>query len=462
MGSLYRKTLLVISIIMLISGSALAEILTLDDCIELALKKNQDVIRARNMVKSADGNVWNAFGSFLPSISASASAQQTRSDRYIVTDSGHAIYIPSEHENDTLVIPPDTLLLMPYQSEVEMGGVSKSYSLGASASLTVFNGGQNIFNYLGSRSDKEYYKYQAEASEQNLIYNVKAYYFNYLKALDSRKINDEAVKRGEEQLKLAQSRFDVGAASKSDVLKAKVQYGNDKLALISAENDVKIAHANLTYLIGLNVNTDVDFATDYESREYNNSELDALKFGMANYPGLNASKSNLTSAKYAVWSAYGRYLPTLSVSVGRSWSNSRFSEVTKFRSEDAHWTIQTSLSVPIFSNFSRKRDVTSAKASFNNARADYFYAENSVALNIKEAYLIINKAKEALKVAGENVAAAEEDMSLVQEKYNLGAATILELMDAQVSLITAQNSKVEAEFDYNLAVARLENAMGIK
>ncbi|MEW5924771.1 MAG: TolC family protein, partial [Candidatus Zixiibacteriota bacterium] len=62
----------------------------------------------------------------------------------------------------------------------------------------------------------------------------------------------------------------------------------------------------------------------------------------------------------------------------------------------------------------------------------------------------------------ENVAAAREDMSLIQEKYNLGAATILELLDAQVSLITAQNNKVEVDFDYNLSIARLENAMGVR
>jgi len=460
MGTLHRKILITFVLIILASGSVYAQkVLTLDDCIELALKKNQDIIRARNDVKTADAGLWRSFGQFLPSINAGVTASQTKTDEYTITESGHALYVLSD---DTLVIPPDTLLVIPYEDEITMGGVSKSYSIGASASLTVFNGGRNIFNYLQSRSGKSYYEYAAETSEQNLIYNVKASYFNYLKALESQKINDEAVKRGEEQLKLAESRFEVGAASKSDVLKAKVQYGNDKLALISAQNDVKIYRANLAYLIGVDVNADVDFATDYKRREYSGGEAEALKLGLANYPGLLASKSIMDAAKYGVWSAYGTYLPTLSVSVGRNWGNDRWSEVSKFRGEDASWSIQTTLSIPIFANFSRKENVTSARAGFNNARADYFYAKNNVALNIKESYLNIERAQEALNVAGENVMAAEEDMSLVQEKYNLGAATILELLDAQVSLITAQNSKIEAEFDYNLAVARLENAMGIK
>ena len=57
-------------------------------------------------------------------------------------------------------------------------------------------------------------------------------------------------------------------------------------------------------------------------------------------------------------------------------------------------------------------------------------------------------------------AAAEEDLKITREKYNLGAATILDLLDAQVSLKTAQVALIQVDFDLNLAVAKLENAMG--
>ena len=58
------------------------------------------------------------------------------------------------------------------------------------------------------------------------------------------------------------------------------------------------------------------------------------------------------------------------------------------------------------------------------------------------------------------VAAAQEDVNLAREKYNLGAATILEVLDAEVSLKQAQTNQVQALFDYNLAISRLEKAMG--
>jgi len=420
-------------------------VLTLDDCIELALKNNQDVIRARGNARIAGGNVWQAFGAFLPSLDASATLTETRTHQ----DSGYIVgYDPIN----------DTLSVFPYQS----GGVSKSYSLSATGRMNLFNGGSKIFNYFGARADKKYYDYAVKASEDNIIYGVKLSYFAYLKAIEKQKISEKAVKRGEEQFKLADSKYKVGSASRSDVLKATVQYGNDKLDLIAAQNVVKVAHADLAYLIGVDVDSDVEFSSEYETRKYDGTEADAMKFGLANHPGLISYEYNLKAAKYDVKSTFGQYLPSLDIDVSHTWTNPSWSEVKKFKVEDGYWNIRTILSIPIFENFSRKRDMSRAKATLNTARADYYYAKNKVLHDIRESHLDIARADEALKVARENKAAATEDMTLVQERYNLGAATILEVLDAQVSLITAENYEIEAEFDYNLAVAKLENAMGVR
>lgn len=418
---------------MVTPGYSEARVLTLDDCITEALKNHPDVVRARGQVKRADGVLWQSFGAFLPNISAGGSVTQINS------------------EPGVRVIQ-DQL----YQTS----GITKNYDLGLSAGLTVFDGGQNIFNYLGARADKSYYKYLSEQTEQNLILTVKTTYYSYLASERTKEIREEAVKRGEEQLKLAQSKFDVGSASKSDVLKAKVQYGNDKLSLLEAENAVSINRANLAYLIGIDVNSDIEFSRETPKRDYSGSENEALKFGLSNHPGLLSTESNLSAARYGVKSIWGRYAPSVSVRVSRGWSNEYWGMVNDFSDDDARWTISTSLNFTIFDNFSRKAAMASAKASLNDARVAYHYQRNSVANEIKKAYLDMNKAFEALKLADENESAATEDMALVQEKYNLGAATILELLDAQVSLITAQNSKIQAEFDLNLAIARLENAMG--
>ncbi|MEW5925774.1 MAG: TolC family protein, partial [Candidatus Zixiibacteriota bacterium] len=399
MAFLNRRHWIAFCAFMMVFGAicaAQAEVLTLDDCIEIALKKNQDVIRARNQVKTADGTLWTAFGEFLPSVSASISSSETHSPRYTTTD---ASFFFMGSVGDTLLIPPDTFGII--SREIEGGGISKSYGIGASARLTLFNGGQNIFNYLSSRAGKKYYKHIEESSEQDLILNVKTYYYNYLRTIDQLTISEEAVKRGEEQYKLAKSRYEVGSASKSDVLKAQVQYGNDKLGLLAAQNNVKVAKASLAYYIGVDVNSDVEFSKEVPPKTYDGTEPEALKIGMANHPGLLASEQMLASSKNDLRSAYGQYLPTLSLDLGKNWSAGTWSRVSELNSEDSRWTFSASLSIPIFDGFSRKSNVTRAKVSLNNAQAAYYYSRNNIALGIKEAYLEIQRAHQAMGVAEE-------------------------------------------------------------
>lgn len=427
MTSGLKKMMAVFSILLVLGGTVSARVLTLDDCIQLALKNNPDIVQAKNQVKVARATVWQSFGAFLPDLAVGVSGSQTNTE-------------PSDNSD----------------------GVSKSYSISASSGITLFNGGSNIFNYLGSRADKCYYEFLAEKTVNSMILSVKTTYFAYLAALRSKQASEEAVKRGEEQYKLASSKYEVGSASKSDVLKAQVQYGNDKLDFIQAENSIKTTRANLAYLIGVDVNSDIDFSADFKPKDYNETEEAALKYGMEHQPALLAAEKNLTAAKYDLRSTRGNYFPTLSFSVGRGWSNNRWSRVNDLSKEDGQWSFRTSLSFTIFDGFSREASLTRSKANLQVAKTSYSYAKNDVANQVKQAFLDITRAREALNVAQDNEAAAKEDMALVQEKYNLGAATILEMMDAQVSLITAQNDKIQAEFDYNIAVATLENAIGAK
>jgi len=416
---------------LLLNAGAAAEVLTLTDCIETALKNHPDIVRADQNVNVANSELWNAAGQFLPNIGASGSVSESWGNRIDING-------------------------------LEFTAWTKRYSLDVSASISAFSGGRKFFNYFSSRANKAYFEYLAEGSRQSLIHSVKTYYFAYLAAQKTLEIREEALKRGEEQLKLAESRFEVGAASKSDVLKARVQFGTDRLNLITADNNVKKAFADLTYVIGVDVNSDVQFSTEYQTDSYEGTEADALKYGLGHHPGFLASEKDMKASKWDVWSAYAQYLPSINVSVSRGYSNPKWSELTDFNDTDASWRVSTSISIPIFEQFSRKVAVSRAKASLNNSRAAFYYARNDLALQIKKAYLDMENAQERLQVAEETVVSAQEDMDLVQEKYNLGAATILELLDAQVSLITAENDKIQAEFDYNLAVATLEKAMGIK
>jgi outer membrane protein TolC len=153
-------------------------------------------------------------------------------------------------------------------------------------------------------------------------------------------------------------------------------------------------------------------------------------------------------------------MPTLSLGYSYGWRKDTFGDIVKGGPYDHSGTLSLSLSYTLFDGFSRERNMSRAKVTLNNSRAQLFYARNQVIKDLEDAYLGIKLADETMAVTEETERAAKEDFDLVQAKYNLGAAALWELLDAQVSLKEAQFGKVGAEFDYNLALALLQNALG--
>jgi outer membrane protein len=463
------KVLMTVFLISFVAQGAMSTELTLDDCIELALKNRASIIAARGQETLAKWNQRTALGAFLPRVSASYSYSKSKS-----TDIKSDELRPTAYDtllDSILLLNLDTTVfdtfLVPYQSpkdfrvfEAKLSDQDrsgKSLDLGASISLFDLS---NWFNYFGAKADRAKAHLDVINSEQDLILSVKASYYYYLAAVENVSVQQDAVKRSEEQLKLIQTKYDLGSAALSDVLKQKVQYGNDKLTLLEAENLVTTTRADLAYTVGVDPNSDVEFSTEYSMREYQGTLSDAIAFGLEHEPGLLAAQKEVASAKHAVRSGLAEYLPKLSASVSLGMSDGTRGDtvIYNFSSKSASYGFQ--ISYNIFDGFLRERNLSQAKVYRNNAMAAFAETRNLISRDIKTAYLEIEKLKEQKNVAGDNVEAANEDLKITQEKYNLGAATILDLLVAQVSLKTAQVSLISADFDLNLAIAKLENAMG--
>ncbi|MEW5995444.1 MAG: TolC family protein, partial [Candidatus Zixiibacteriota bacterium] len=447
-----------------------AEILTLDDCIELALKNRASIIAARGQETLARWDQRTALGAFLPRVSASYSYSESdirdiKSDELRPT--GYDVEI------DTLVVDIDTSVvgvdsfeivgLSPTgfeKVEVELEDQDRtSKQLDLTASMSLFDI-SNFFNYAAAGAARAKAHLDVIDSEQDLIYGVKTSYYAYLATVENLGVQEEAVKRSEEQLKLIQSKYELGSAAKSDVLKQKVQYGNDKLALLRGQNAVTTTRADLAYTIGVDPNSDVEFSTEYKSREFHGSLQEAIEFGLSHEPSLLAAQKSVDAARHTVRSRWGDYLPDLTGFASLGWSDGTRGDTVIYNFSSRSATIGFNVSYNIFDGFLRERNLSLAKVRHNDARAWLADTRNLVTRDIKTAYLEIGQLKEQKNVANENVAAAEEDMKITQEKYNLGAATILDLLDAQVSLKDAQVQLIRADFDLNLAIAKLERAMG--
>jgi len=427
-------TLLIISV--LLGGTVVsAETLTLDQCIEHALRTRANVIIARGRESLAGKDKLRALGNFLPSID------------------GNYSYTRGEQTNiDPALINPITS----DTSDAQDFGPDKSLTFSAGATFSF----SNVFNYLGARASHSAAHLAAIDTEQELIFQVKTRYYNYLRAVQSEEVNRQAVERSKEQLKLVESRYELGSAAYSDVLGQRVQYGTDRLELLKAQNNMATTKAVLSYTSGLDPNKDVEFSTVDDMREYEGTLEQAMDFGISHEPGYLSSLKDYSASRYGVKTALAQYLPRLTVFANyRDFEGTQaFPVVFEYSFNSITYGFQVTYS--IFDGFGKQREISRSKIARNNAGATLSDTRNIVVQQIRIAFADIQNQKEGLIVAEETVAAAEEDMKIVQERYNLGAATILDLLKAQESLTEAQVALINTRFSLNLSIANLENSMG--
>jgi len=415
----------------------LAEMLTLEQCIEQALKTNGSspygLPQARESEHRAGQGVWTAWGSLLPSLSYSHSYSHSKYPPDSILDPITGGYIPS---------------------------LSSSTRWSASFGLrqTLFDGGANWYSVSQSYHNRTASRENLRGTQNALVLGVKETYFGLLKAQELVGVQQAAVRRAEQFHKTVESKYELGSASLSEVLKARVELGTAQLELLRRQNDIRTSQAGLNSILNRPVDDPIEVAEVTAEGPQTPTYEEALEVGRRESPDLGGVRANLGAAKDDLGIARATLFPNLSWSAGRSFASTKSGDLYSGRS--GTWSTGATLSYNIFSAFHQKTAISNARVALKYSRETEQQTEMALNLAIKQAYLGVDLARESRNVADQTEASAQEDYNLAQEKYNLGAATILDLLNAQESLTRAQTDKVNALYDHYVAVARLQNSIG--
>jgi len=257
---------------------------------------------------------------------------------------------------------------------------------------------------------------------------------------------------------MAKARYDLGAASLSDYLKAKVQLGNDSLTLITNENNVKLAEAALNSLLGLDVNTPLEINARLEYTKLDADVEQETRKALESHPQIDKARMGVNQAHSGLTVARSANYPDISFGWGYNWNNVRFPESINDWKKYVYWDMGINVRLNLFGGFLTTSQVRSAKAQVRLNKDNLEQNKRDLALAIKQADLLVKEGERKIQLTDDALKSAEEDLKLTQEKYNLGAASILDLLNANFSYKTAKNNQVQALYDYNLAVAQFEKA----
>jgi outer membrane protein len=406
---------------------------TLAEAIRLSERVQPSMVRAQADVRTSGAQVRNAWGAYLPTLSAGSSASDFFSE--------------------------GTSRIDPVTGQLTSGNSSnRSLSTSISASLDLFTGFRRGAEMRAARAGEV----AADASLLDARFaqalTTTNQFLDALAAAQLLKVRETSVRRAEEQLKVSVAKLRAGSATRSDSLRSLVNLGNARLEQITTQTDLATAEANLARLIGM---TGRVRAADDSAFYVVMPAVDtqALRIeAESKSPQIQSAEASSSAARASVRASKSAYWPTLALSANTGWSGSRINDYTLLNQRQ----VSLSLRWNLFDRFDRELAITQREATLDVAEANASETKRAVEANLSQRLAELDAARERIEITQTSVAAAREDLRVQQERYRLGASTIVDVLLSQEALNQAEVDVVNARFDYLRAKAQLEALIGRK
>lgn len=411
-------------------------VLTLDDSLQLALERNPFYLASREKIEEAEASVREAASRFMPSLNVQGT--HTLDEKLFVLE--FPSFIPGQ--------PPQRVSI----------DFTRDYQVGFSFSLPLFTGGKLVAGFKQAEYNLRASEQSAEQSRLETIYNVKRAFYGFLLARQFVEVSKEAVDLAQKYLDNVRRLYEVGLASRFDLLRSEVQLANLKPQLLRAQNQLELASINLKTLLGIDLETEIEVKGELAYKPVEIREEEILSRALVLRPELAQIRYQQQMAGELLRLARAVDLPTIAIGGSYNfWANYLNFKKNNWQS---YYSFNLIISVPIFNGFSGSAQAAKAKAMIRSLELTEKGMIELIKAEIKQAWLNLLQAKETLFSQEKNVEQAQESLRLAELNYNEGLATFLDVSSAQVALTQARTNYSQALFDYVMALAQLEKAMG--
>lgn len=392
------------------------------------------VVSARGLERNAAAASRSAVASYLPSLTVNASSGRTQGVQF-------------------------------FQGQlIPLTGNPWNYNNGLNTQLELFDGGRRWAELRRARAGGDVADATVIQSRFDAALQVKQQYYAVLAAHESELAAKALLEQAEQQLKASAARVTAGVATKSDSLRSVIQVGNAKLAVLTAQNDRRVANAALTRLVG-SVTTVTASLSDTAYSPAQMPTEDELETLVSRGPAVQVAEANLQAARAGKSAQRSQFLPSLSMSYNYTLTQgSRQFErgnIVLFGENNPNRQNMTfNLSLPLFNNLAREQAAVQADVALRNAEAQARDARLAARQLLEQQLRALHTAEARVDVQLAAIAAAEEDLRVQQQRYALGASTLLDLLTSQTQLNQARQALIQARFDGRVARAQLSALIG--
>lgn len=429
----------ILILLTIIFTASAQNVLKLEEAMQIALKKNYDILVQKNNIKISDKEkYWKSLNNFLP---------------FFNTSMGYS----TSKFNQTF-----------YQGTTQIAsesGTNSSYNNRIGINVTVDNLVGEVLQHIANLKMNKQDKINAISTVQGTIQTVMNNYFDLAYSQQALEVQKKAVETAKEQVNFSESRYNIGTLAKVDVLTQQTSLNNAESSLLTAELTLAQRKATLNLSLGnaplddIVVDDNVLIANNYTNYEELENRL------------INENKNILSSAislELAEITKQAAFLnmvtPSVRISAGYNKNGNQIPDISenfsRYAKFDQDYSASVSLSLSYSFSYGTILDDQIAELQLNNQKLNDQKLKRDLKRQLSGYFLSYRNAIKQLELQEKNLITNQEDVRLKQERYNLGSGTSLDLRIARDQLVRAELDILNAKFNAKKAELEIERLLG--
>lgn len=428
------------------------KLLTFDDAVREAQARSADLQAVRAKLDQARTIGWKAWSYHLPQVKAGASYTRNQSEAVIALPTGYHI-VDTGQPGPAPGQGTATTLQTGAPNGVLEATLQKKHQLGAQVEATMPLIAPALwFGISAARHGEKQAENALESARREILFGVAQLYYGAVGLKYAVQITEKqlAVALGHE--KDARVRFQAGTTPKVALLRAEIDRSKAELDLKSAQAGYDSMRTALSTFLD---RKDTDYDVEVPAEQPVAASAGDLEASAVLRPDVVAAREAVAVAEGGRGAVWSRYLPSVGAFARWQWAN-----LGGFTGKQDSWAVGLGLSWTLFDGTLREAEIKENGARVAEAEAGLRAAEARAREDVKRGRLDLETALATRQKAKETVELARENHRLVEVNYKAGAATYLEVSDAQNQLTSAELANVTEDLKARLSALRLLKAAG--
>ena len=336
---------------------------------------------------------------------------------------------------------------------------SASTGVSVSSSLPIFNGFRISNDIKSNELNLKAATEGLNKAKDNISINIALYYMEVLFKKEILKVREEQCALTAKQMERTSLMVESGSVPRSQLFDIKAQFANDEMNVITAKNDLSLSLLNLSQMLNLldlegfdimEPQQDIDIVTQIVQ-----SPKQIYETAVITRPQIKEAEYNLENSEIGVKIAQSYYWPSLNMrlSYGNGYDyvfnnvreNKSFSAQLKENQREA---IGMNMNIPIFNRMQTRNQVQSAHINVMNKELELENIKLALQKEIQQAYLSATAAQSKYTATEKALDAAQESYLYTEERYELGKATVFELVESQTKLSSSRSEQLQAKYEF--------------